>query len=95
MNETDIPSLGSSFVCHTFDLSERKNERTVASYKSPGYGTLSGYFSDKVGSETTVRLIKSQIAVMERKLAQERKEFEANDVQGLSNGCGCYICVGR
>jgi hypothetical protein len=75
---------------------ERKCEHTVAASGSPGYVSLLGHLSDMVQSETSVqeqevrtflsemiRLMKSQIAAMERKLAQDRKDLEVNNVQGL------------
>jgi hypothetical protein len=64
--------------------SERKSEYTVAASCSPGYVTseTSAQEVRTILSEM-IRLMKSQIAVMERKLAQDRMDFEVNDLQGL------------
>jgi hypothetical protein len=71
-----------------------KYEYSVAASAPPGYGTLLGDLSDMVQSETslqevgtllseTIRLMKSQIVAMERKLAQDRRDIEVSNVQGL------------
>jgi hypothetical protein len=64
--------------------SERKSEYTVAASCSPGYVTseTSAQEVRTILSEM-IRLMKSQIAVMERKLAQDRMDFEVSDLQGL------------
>jgi hypothetical protein len=74
--------------------SEGKCECTVAGSGSPGFVTLLGHLSDVVQPETSVqevrtllsemiRLMESQIDVMEMKLAQDRNDFAVSHVQGL------------
>lgn len=64
--------------------SEGKCEIPVAASGSPGYVTSETSVEEvRTILSEMIRLMKSQIAVMERKLAQDQKELEANDVHGL------------
>lgn len=64
--------------------SEGKCEHTVAASGSPDYVTSESSVQEvRAILSEMIRLMKSQIAVMEKKLAQDREDFEVNDVQGL------------
>jgi len=64
--------------------SEGKSEYSVAASGSPDYVTSESSVQEvRTILSEMIRLMKSQIAVMEKKLAQDQKDFEVNDVQGL------------